>query len=309
MRSFAVLLLLSLLLPASAAAEEDGARAFTPCRACHSLDPAERGLPGPNLSGLIGRAVGGDAAFDYSPVLRKANATKACAGTRSAWILPRRSRRDVSGVVDVDARHRGCRRAAGAGAVSRADPQLALTVDGHACCVHVSASQQDDHDGQEIIAEIIAARPRRGMAGQPGKGAARPVPNPQADTNYLVRFTAPEFTSICPVTGQPDFAHLVIDYVPGQWLLESKSLKLYRRQLPQSRRLPRGLHGHDRQADRRLRSSRNGCASAATGIRAAASRSTCSGRPANCPRACGSPTRASRPIAGGASSALLVDPP
>jgi 7-cyano-7-deazaguanine reductase len=53
------------------------------------------------------------------------------------------------------------------------------------------------------------------------------VPNPQRDTNYLVRFTAPEFTSLCPVTGQPDFAHLVIDYVPGQWLLESKSLKLY----------------------------------------------------------------------------------
>jgi cytochrome c len=71
-RSFAVLLLLSLLLPASAIAEENGARAFTPCRACHSLDPAERNLPGPNLSGLIGRAVGGAAEFDYSPVLRKA---------------------------------------------------------------------------------------------------------------------------------------------------------------------------------------------------------------------------------------------
>jgi 7-cyano-7-deazaguanine reductase len=53
------------------------------------------------------------------------------------------------------------------------------------------------------------------------------VPNPQRDTDYVVRFTAPEFTSLCPVTGQPDFAHLVIDYVPGQWLLESKSLKLY----------------------------------------------------------------------------------
>jgi len=53
------------------------------------------------------------------------------------------------------------------------------------------------------------------------------VPNPQAGTNYVVRFTAPEFTSLCPITGQPDFAHLVIDYVPGQWLLESKSLKLY----------------------------------------------------------------------------------
>jgi cytochrome c len=70
-KSFAVLLLLPMLLPA-AAAEENGARAFTSCRACHSLDPAERGLPGPNLSGLIGRAVAGNADFDYSPVLRKA---------------------------------------------------------------------------------------------------------------------------------------------------------------------------------------------------------------------------------------------
>jgi 7-cyano-7-deazaguanine reductase len=53
------------------------------------------------------------------------------------------------------------------------------------------------------------------------------VPNPQAGTDYVARFTAPEFTSLCPVTGQPDFALLVIDYVPGPWLVESKSLKLY----------------------------------------------------------------------------------
>ena len=53
------------------------------------------------------------------------------------------------------------------------------------------------------------------------------VANPQADTHYVARFTVPEFTSLCPVTGQPDFAHLVIDYVPGAWLVESKSLKLY----------------------------------------------------------------------------------
>jgi 7-cyano-7-deazaguanine reductase len=53
------------------------------------------------------------------------------------------------------------------------------------------------------------------------------VPNPHPDTTYLVRFAAPEFTSLCPVTGQPDFAHLVIDYVPADWLVESKSLKLY----------------------------------------------------------------------------------
>ena len=72
MKSLAVLLLLLLSLPRPALAEENGARAFTPCRACHSLDPAERGLPGPNLSGLIGRTVAGDGEFDYSPVLRKA---------------------------------------------------------------------------------------------------------------------------------------------------------------------------------------------------------------------------------------------
>lgn len=53
------------------------------------------------------------------------------------------------------------------------------------------------------------------------------VPNPQAGVLYLARFTVPEFTSLCPVTGQPDFAHLVIDYVPRDWLVESKSLKLY----------------------------------------------------------------------------------
>jgi 7-cyano-7-deazaguanine reductase len=53
------------------------------------------------------------------------------------------------------------------------------------------------------------------------------VPNPHPGTAYVARFAVPEFTSICPVTGQPDFAHLVIDYVPDQWLVESKSLKLY----------------------------------------------------------------------------------
>ena len=53
------------------------------------------------------------------------------------------------------------------------------------------------------------------------------VANPQADIDYCVRFTAPEFTSLCPMTGQPDFAHLVIDYVPGPYLVESKSLKLF----------------------------------------------------------------------------------
>ena len=53
------------------------------------------------------------------------------------------------------------------------------------------------------------------------------VPNLHADTNYLARFTAPEFTCLCPVTGQPDFALFVIDYAPGKLLVESKSLKLF----------------------------------------------------------------------------------
>ena len=53
------------------------------------------------------------------------------------------------------------------------------------------------------------------------------MPNPHPETDYVVRFTNPEFTSICPITGQPDFAHLVIDYVPDALLVESKSLKLY----------------------------------------------------------------------------------
>ncbi|MET1111582.1 MAG: preQ(1) synthase [Allosphingosinicella sp.] len=53
------------------------------------------------------------------------------------------------------------------------------------------------------------------------------VPNPRPGSLYLVRFTAPEFTSLCPVTGQPDFAHLVIDYAPGGTIVESKSLKLF----------------------------------------------------------------------------------
>ena len=61
----------------------------------------------------------------------------------------------------------------------------------------------------------------------PDKAILERVPNPHADTPYIARFTAPEFTALCPVTGQPDFAHLVIDYAPKAWLVESKSLKLY----------------------------------------------------------------------------------
>jgi len=71
-RFFGHLLLLLVALLPTASAQEDGARLFEPCRACHSLDPAAQGLPGPNLAGLVGRKVGSDPAFDYSPALRKA---------------------------------------------------------------------------------------------------------------------------------------------------------------------------------------------------------------------------------------------
>ncbi len=61
----------------------------------------------------------------------------------------------------------------------------------------------------------------------PDEALLEKVANPHPRETYLVRFTCPEFTALCPITGQPDFAHLVIDYVPRQWLVESKSLKLY----------------------------------------------------------------------------------
>lgn len=61
----------------------------------------------------------------------------------------------------------------------------------------------------------------------PEAAKLEPVANPHPDTDYVARFTCPEFTSLCPVTGQPDFAHLVIDYVPAALIVESKSLKLF----------------------------------------------------------------------------------
>ncbi len=61
----------------------------------------------------------------------------------------------------------------------------------------------------------------------PDEARLERVASPHAGKLYLVRFTAPEFTSLCPMTAQPDFAHLVIDYVPGEFIVESKSLKLF----------------------------------------------------------------------------------
>ncbi len=78
------------------------------------------------------------------------------------------------------------------------------------------------------IYESLEQLGTQGAAPQtPEKAVLEYVPNPRSGTNYVVRFTCPEFTSLCPVTGQPDFAHLVLDYVPGDTLVESKSLKLF----------------------------------------------------------------------------------
>ena len=82
-------------------------------------------------------------------------------------------------------------------------------------------SEQDIYSGLQQLGGTTR------IPASPADAVLERVANPQADVSYNVRFTAPEFTSLCPMTGQPDFAHLVIDYVPGDWLIESKSLKLY----------------------------------------------------------------------------------
>jgi len=65
------------------------------------------------------------------------------------------------------------------------------------------------------------------LPSSPDEAVLERVPNPHADIDYVARFAVPEFTCLCPITGQPDFAHLVIDYVPDAYLLESKSCKLF----------------------------------------------------------------------------------
>ena len=65
------------------------------------------------------------------------------------------------------------------------------------------------------------------LPASPDEAELERVDNPHNDKDYCVRFSCPEFTSLCPLTGQPDFAHIVIDYVPQLYLVESKSLKLF----------------------------------------------------------------------------------
>ena len=98
-------------------------------------------------------------------------------------------------------------------------------------------------------ADAAWGSPRR-CRQSPAEAVLERVPNPEPGRDYLVRFTAPEFTSLCPMTAQPDFAHIVIDYVPGDWLVESKSLEVVSVELPEPWGVPRGLHDDDRGADR-----------------------------------------------------------
>ena len=77
---------------------------------------------------------------------------------------------------------------------------------------------------QEALTQLGAGTE---LPATPDAAVLERIDNPHRGTAYLARFTVPEFTALCPITGQPDFAHLVIDYVPDAFLVESKSLKLY----------------------------------------------------------------------------------
>ncbi len=75
--------------------------------------------------------------------------------------------------------------------------------------------------------ELTQLGNKTAIAASPEEAVLERVENPHPDKMYAVRFTCPEFTSLCPITGQPDFAHFVIDYIPRHYILESKSLKLF----------------------------------------------------------------------------------
>ncbi len=77
------------------------------------------------------------------------------------------------------------------------------------------------------IASLTQLGQPTALPASPDTAVLERVANPAPGQAYLIRFTCPEFTSLCPLTGQPDFAHIVIDYVPGAWIVESKSLKLF----------------------------------------------------------------------------------
>ena len=78
-----------------------------------------------------------------------------------------------------------------------------------------------DHDNLRLLGTKTT------LPKSPKEAILEKVDNPHLTSNYLIRFSCPEFTTLCPVTGQPDFAYLIIDYIPDAFIIESKSLKLF----------------------------------------------------------------------------------
>jgi len=137
---------------------------------------------------------------------------------------------------------------------------------------------------------LTRSRGSGAVSDPPEEAVLERVVSDHPDTEYLARFSYPEFTTICPVTGQPDFGHFVIDTVLHQWLPESKSLKLYLRSVRN--------HGAFHEDCTKIapvqsasgtstRSNRNGCELPDFGARAAASRLKCFGGPARRRMRCG----------------------
>ncbi|MCE5244949.1 MAG: preQ(1) synthase [Syntrophobacteraceae bacterium] len=75
--------------------------------------------------------------------------------------------------------------------------------------------------------ELTQLGSRTPLPSSPEEARLETFSNPHPDVNYVVRLTVPEFTTLCPLTGQPDFAVFVVDYVPAGRLVESKSFKLF----------------------------------------------------------------------------------
>lgn len=80
---------------------------------------------------------------------------------------------------------------------------------------------------KETYAKLTQLGQNSALPDNPDAAILETVANRDSDADFVVRFTCPEFTSLCPMTGQPDFGHMVIDYIPDQKLVESKSLKLF----------------------------------------------------------------------------------
>ncbi len=86
---------------------------------------------------------------------------------------------------------------------------------------------ETDLEMAAAINELTQLGKKVETAGSPQEAVLETFANANPGTDYVVRLSAPEFTTVCPITGQPDFAVIIIDYVPSERLVESKSLKLF----------------------------------------------------------------------------------